>query len=69
MFKFLLMDCGFSLTVLWIFRLVIIKTDWEYGISTNLTVGIWKPEVTISLGWRYKEPSLSDIDQSQNASA
>ena len=69
MFKFLLMDCGFSLTVLWIFKLAIIKTEWEYGISTNLTVGIWKPEVTISLGWRYKEPSLSDIDTSQNASA
>ena len=69
MFKFMLMDCGFRLKVLWIFKLSIIKTNWEYGISTNLTVGIWKPEVTISLGWRYKEPNLSDIDTSQNASA
>ena len=69
MFKFMLMDCGFSLTALWIFKLAIIKTAWEYGISTNLTIGIWKLEVTISLGWRYKEPSLSDIDTSQDASA
>ncbi len=69
MFKFMLMDCGFSLTILWIFRFSVIQHEWEYGICTSLTVGIWKPEFTMSLGWRYKEPSLSDIDTSQNASA
>ena len=69
MFKLMLMDSGISLKFLWIFRITIMQTDWEYGVSTNLTVGIWKPEITISLGWRKKEPSLSDIDTSHNASA
>ena len=69
MFKFMLMDCGISLKFLWIFRITIMSNNWEYGKSTNLTVGIWKPEITISLGWRRKEPSLKDIDTSQNASA
>ena len=69
MFKFMLMDCGISLKFLWIFRITIMSNDWEYGKSTSLTIGIWKPEITISLGWRKKEPNLSDIDTSQNASA
>ena len=62
MFKLMLMDRGISIKVLWIFRLSITSVDWEYGICTNLTVGIWKPEITLSLGWRRKEPSLQDID-------
>ena len=62
MFRLMLMEKGISIKVLWIFRCSIVQTDWEYGLSTNLTVGIWKPEITISLGWRTKEPSIDDID-------
>ena len=62
MFKFILMDSGISIKFLWIFRISVNSVEWEYGTCTNLTVGIWKPEVTLSLGWRTKEPSLKDID-------
>ena len=62
MFTFMLMDSGINIKLFWIFRLSITSVDWEYGKCTNLTVGIWKPEVTLSLGWRTKEPSLKDID-------
>ena len=62
MFRFTLMDTGISIKLFWIFRFTICSMEWEYGKCTNLTVGIWKPEVTLSLGWRTREPSLRDID-------
>ena len=69
MFGFMIMDSGISIKFLWIFRISITNVEWEYGVCTNLTVGIWKPEMTLSLGWRYKEPSIEDIDVSNNAHA
>ena len=50
MFHFMLMDTGFNIKLLWIFPLSINSVEWEYGKCTNLTVGIWKQEVTLSKG-------------------